>query len=140
MRRIAGRGRALDVATHYDLVELSLVDNPSNPDALGISIVRDAVPNLAMLAPLDYSPPPSAPARAPGRAEQDTGGQPAAESPPGIAPDHDTGASPGTASAGDASARGEAGAHLTATSVTGVPATRATGQRHGGSAAACVQS
>ena len=48
-RRVAGRERLLNVATRYDLVELSLVDNPSNPDALGISIVRDAVPDAAVL-------------------------------------------------------------------------------------------
>jgi phage head maturation protease len=34
-RRIAGEQRTLRVATRYDLVELSLVDNPSNPDARG---------------------------------------------------------------------------------------------------------
>ncbi|HLJ81611.1 MAG TPA: hypothetical protein VKT52_09005, partial [Ktedonobacterales bacterium] len=48
-RRVAGRERLLNVATRYDLVELSLVDSPSNPDALGISIVRDAVPDAAVL-------------------------------------------------------------------------------------------
>ncbi|HET8907475.1 MAG TPA: hypothetical protein VFN11_10980, partial [Ktedonobacterales bacterium] len=37
----------------YDLVELSLVDNPSNPDALGVSFVRDATPDDALLDMLD---------------------------------------------------------------------------------------
>jgi len=49
-RRAAPSGaRELDVATRYDLAELSLVDNPSNPDALGITFVRDAAPDLALL-------------------------------------------------------------------------------------------
>ena len=52
-RRIAGEPRWLDVATRYDLVELSLVDNPSNPDALGVSFVRGATPDAALLDPLD---------------------------------------------------------------------------------------
>jgi hypothetical protein len=52
-RRVAGEQRWLSVATRYDLVELSLVDNPSNPDALGISFVRDATPDVALLDPLD---------------------------------------------------------------------------------------
>lgn len=52
-RRVAGEQRWLSVATHYDLVELSLVDNPSNPDALGVSFVRDATPDVALLDPLD---------------------------------------------------------------------------------------
>lgn len=52
-RRVAGERHWLDVATRYDLVELSLVDNPSNPDALGISFVRDATPDMALLDPLD---------------------------------------------------------------------------------------
>lgn len=52
-RRFAGEPRWLDVATRYDLVELSLVDNPSNPDALGVSFVRDATPDAALLDPLD---------------------------------------------------------------------------------------
>ncbi|HET8907738.1 MAG TPA: hypothetical protein VFN11_12320, partial [Ktedonobacterales bacterium] len=46
-RRVAGEQRWLQVATRYDLVELSLVDNPSNPDALGVSFVRDATPDDA---------------------------------------------------------------------------------------------
>lgn len=37
------------VATRYDLVELSLVDLPSNPDALGVTFVRDGVPDDALL-------------------------------------------------------------------------------------------
>ncbi len=41
------------VATEYDLVELSLVDNPSNPDALGFTFVRDAVPDVYLLDRLD---------------------------------------------------------------------------------------
>ena len=52
-RRVAGEPRWLNVATRYDLVELSLVDNPSNPDALGVSFVRDATPDAALLDPLD---------------------------------------------------------------------------------------
>src|SRR6185437_6778182 len=35
------------------LVELSLVDNPSNPDALGVTFVRDATPDVALLDVLD---------------------------------------------------------------------------------------
>lgn len=52
-RRVAGEQRWLQVATRYDLVELSLVDNPSNPDALGVSFVRDATPDDALLDVLD---------------------------------------------------------------------------------------
>jgi hypothetical protein len=52
-RRVAGEQRSLNVATRYDLVELSLVDNPSNPDALGVTFVRDATPDAALLDPLD---------------------------------------------------------------------------------------
>ncbi|GEM_PF-981125 len=52
-RRVAGRERRITVATHYDLVELSLVDNPSNPDALGVTIVRDAAPDPALLDELE---------------------------------------------------------------------------------------
>jgi hypothetical protein len=52
-RRVAGEQRSLNVATRYDLVELSLVDNPSNPDALGVTFVRDATPDVALLDPLD---------------------------------------------------------------------------------------
>jgi hypothetical protein len=53
-RRSVGEAeREVDVATRYDLVELSLVDNPSNPDALGVSFVRDATPDVALLDSLD---------------------------------------------------------------------------------------
>ncbi|HEX6799187.1 MAG TPA: hypothetical protein VF116_15875 [Ktedonobacterales bacterium] len=52
-RRVAGRDQVVQVATAYELVELSLVDNPSNPDALGITIVRAAAPVEALLAELD---------------------------------------------------------------------------------------
>ncbi|HEX6818894.1 MAG TPA: hypothetical protein VF120_11000 [Ktedonobacterales bacterium] len=41
------------MADTYDLMELSLVDNPSNPDALGITFVRDAVPDATVLDRLD---------------------------------------------------------------------------------------
>jgi len=43
-------------AIAYDLVELSLVDNPSNPDALGFTFVRDAVPDVRLLDRLDGEP------------------------------------------------------------------------------------
>ena len=52
-RRVAGEQRSLNVKTRYDLVELSLVDNPSNPDALGVTFVRDATPDVALLDTLD---------------------------------------------------------------------------------------
>ena len=52
-RGSGGRARAVNVATRYDLAELSLVDNPSNPDTLGVIIVRDAEPDLAMLDTID---------------------------------------------------------------------------------------
>ena len=55
-RRVAGGERLVQVATRYDLVELSLVDNPSNPDALGLTLVRDALPNLDLLDQLDDAP------------------------------------------------------------------------------------
>lgn len=42
-------GRNVPRARKYDLVELSLVDNPSNPDAVGISVVRNAVPDESVL-------------------------------------------------------------------------------------------
>ena len=54
-RRVAGAQRMVNVATRYDLIELSLVDNPSNPDALGISFVRDATPDAALLDVLEES-------------------------------------------------------------------------------------
>ncbi|HEV2236042.1 MAG TPA: hypothetical protein VGR57_05205 [Ktedonobacterales bacterium] len=51
--------RDVPVAQAYDLVELSLVDLPSNPDAQGVTFVRDGVPVLELLDPLDgaYQPP-----------------------------------------------------------------------------------
>ncbi|HEX8983361.1 MAG TPA: hypothetical protein VF792_11355 [Ktedonobacterales bacterium] len=52
-RAIAGRTRWVNIATRYDLAELSLVDNPSNPDALGVVFVRDATPDVTLLDPLD---------------------------------------------------------------------------------------
>ena len=52
-RGVGGRARTVNVATRYDLAELSLVDNPSNPDALGVTIVRDAEPNLSLLDSID---------------------------------------------------------------------------------------
>ncbi|WIG60482.1 MAG: hypothetical protein OJF49_003230 [Ktedonobacterales bacterium] len=36
-----GRETDVPVATRYDLVELSLVDNPSNPDAVGVTFIRN---------------------------------------------------------------------------------------------------
>jgi hypothetical protein len=57
MRAAADGERAVNVATAYDLVELSLVDNPANPDALGVSIVRDALPDIALLDALDIVDP-----------------------------------------------------------------------------------
>jgi hypothetical protein len=36
------QGEPTPIAKRYDLVELSLVDSPSNPDALGISFIRSA--------------------------------------------------------------------------------------------------
>ncbi len=44
------------VATAYDLVELSLVDNPANPDCVGIALVRAATPNVTLLDDLDDAP------------------------------------------------------------------------------------
>jgi hypothetical protein len=41
--------REIAVARRYDLVELSLVDLPSNPDALGVTFVRDGVPVAELL-------------------------------------------------------------------------------------------
>ena len=69
-RRVAGQQRMVNVATRYDLVELSLVDNPSNPDALGISFVRDATPDAALLDPLDEPDEPIPAADVPAAAEQ----------------------------------------------------------------------
>ena len=42
-------GADVPVAISYDLVELSLVDLPSNPDASGVTFVRDGVPDTALL-------------------------------------------------------------------------------------------
>lgn len=54
-------GREVQVAHRYDLVELSLVDLPSNPDALGIAVIRDGVPLPEQLDPLpDGAEPPDA--------------------------------------------------------------------------------
>jgi hypothetical protein len=55
-RAVAGRSRWVQVATRYDLAELSLVDNPSNPDALGVTVVRGAEPDTALLDPLPDTP------------------------------------------------------------------------------------
>jgi hypothetical protein len=52
-RSVGDQEREVDVATRYDLVELSLVDNPSNPDALGVTFVRDAAPDVALLDQLE---------------------------------------------------------------------------------------
>nr|MBF6592682.1 hypothetical protein [Ktedonobacterales bacterium] len=41
------------VATAYDLVELSLVDSPANPDCIGITLIRGAMPEVDLLDPLD---------------------------------------------------------------------------------------
>ena len=70
-RRVAGEPQWVRVATRYDLVELSLVDNPSNPDALGISFVRDATPDAALLDLLDEPDAPDAPEQ-PQRAADET--------------------------------------------------------------------
>lgn len=50
-------GREIPVARRYDLVELSLVDLPSNPDALGVTFVRDGVPLPEVLDELDPAAP-----------------------------------------------------------------------------------
>jgi hypothetical protein len=42
-------GQEVPVAQRYDLVELSLVDLASNPDAPGVTFVRDAVPYVALM-------------------------------------------------------------------------------------------
>src|SRR5579862_4710636 len=68
-RASSGRERWLDVATSYELAELSLVDSPSNPDALGVSFVRAATPDLALLDPLEDEPHPLTPS--PNRREGD---------------------------------------------------------------------
>jgi hypothetical protein len=46
-------GREVPVARRYDLVELSLVDLPSNPDALGVTFVRDGAPVAELLDELE---------------------------------------------------------------------------------------
>ncbi|MFI5277543.1 MAG: hypothetical protein ACHQ1E_09765 [Ktedonobacterales bacterium] len=46
----------MQVATRYDLAELSLVDRPSNPDALGVTFVRGAEPDTDLLDPLPEEP------------------------------------------------------------------------------------
>jgi hypothetical protein len=71
VRSMAGQERPLNAATHYDLVELSLVDNPSNPDALGVTIVRDALPDARVLAALE--------GEAEGEAEIEAGAQASTE-------------------------------------------------------------
>lgn len=58
-RTVAGRSRWVNVATRYDLAELSLVDNPSNPDALGVTFVRDATPDVTLLDPLESADEPA---------------------------------------------------------------------------------
>ena len=70
-RTVAGRSRWVNVATRYDLAELSLVDNPSNPDALGVTFVRDAAPDVTLLDPLE-----SADEAAPDATQGETAGAP----------------------------------------------------------------
>ncbi|HEX9058123.1 MAG TPA: hypothetical protein VF818_11395 [Ktedonobacterales bacterium] len=53
-------GREVPVARRYDLVELSLVDLPSNPDAAGVTFVRDGVPVADVLDELDAEHAPAA--------------------------------------------------------------------------------
>ncbi|MFI5274277.1 MAG: HK97 family phage prohead protease, partial [Ktedonobacterales bacterium] len=109
-RRVRGHHQVVQVATAYELVELSLVDSPSNPDALGITIVRAAEPLPEMLADLeDETPRPLWPLR-PEHAESGsltTAAAPAGTGvplPPGAAaPEHATQrdeAAPGSALAG----------------------------------------
>jgi phage head maturation protease len=43
------RAEPVRVATAYDLVELSLVDNPANPDCVGIAVVRGMVADEGVL-------------------------------------------------------------------------------------------
>jgi phage head maturation protease len=54
-RRQRVSGQDVPVAARYDLVELSLVDSPSNPDAVGVTFVRDGVPDEALLSTLDIA-------------------------------------------------------------------------------------
>ncbi len=49
----AGQEATVRVATRYDLVELSLVDNPANPDCLGIAVVRGMETDEAILDEID---------------------------------------------------------------------------------------
>ncbi len=49
-------GQEVPVAQRYDLVELSLVDLASNPDAQGVAFVRDAVPDAALLEDVEVEP------------------------------------------------------------------------------------
>jgi hypothetical protein len=44
---------AIPTARKFDLVELSLVDNPSNPDSRGITVLRNALPDEALLDTFD---------------------------------------------------------------------------------------
>lgn len=46
-------GDVVRVATGYDLVELSLVDSPANPDCIGVAVIRAALPDPDMLDDLD---------------------------------------------------------------------------------------
>ncbi len=48
VQRVNGQER--QVATRYDLVELSLVDNASNRDAMGITFIRSGQPDTHVLA------------------------------------------------------------------------------------------
>jgi phage head maturation protease len=43
------RAEPVRVATAYDLVELSLVDNPANPDCVGIAVVRGMMADVDVL-------------------------------------------------------------------------------------------
>ena len=72
-RTVAGRSRWAQVAARYDLAELSLVDNPSNPDALGVTFVRGAEPDVELLDPLPDAQPDATEAEPPA---EGPGGQP----------------------------------------------------------------
>lgn len=78
-RAVAGRSRWVQVATRYDLAELSLVDNPSNPDALGVTFVRGAEPDTALLDPLFDASPDASPDMDETPAEAEPDAQPAPE-------------------------------------------------------------
>lgn len=58
--RDAGGAEEIPVAVKYDLVELSLVDNPSNPDCV-ITVVRAAQPLDTILDIIEETPPVSIP-------------------------------------------------------------------------------